>query len=191
MSFFSDLLATVLERRPRLPALTAIDSLTIDDLAVNLLSAPGEEASLKIARRIFGLYEAMDDDAKLAFFTMLAVKMNISPQDVRSALERYEASADRASYRAFMAAVDPPRQEFMRRLNQVSGGSGALVKMRADRTKPRAVQRNQNSVGVLRDKIFVLGCRTSHGLGSRHDKSTLRHNVQAPCVVIGPVSHRP
>lgn len=94
MSFFSDLLATVLERRPRLPALTAVDSLTIDDLAVNLLSAPGEEASLKIARRIFGLYEAMDDDAKLAFFTMLAVKMNISPQDVRSALERYEASAD-------------------------------------------------------------------------------------------------
>mgnify|MGYP001141554848 CR=1 FL=1 len=54
------------------------------------------------------------------------------PEAVRNALDAYEAEPSKASYRSYMAAAEPRRQELIRRLNSVPGATRALVEMRAD-----------------------------------------------------------
>jgi malonyl-CoA decarboxylase len=58
--------------------------------------------------------------------------MNIDPETVRSTLDNYERAPSKATYRAFAQAVEPGRQELIRRLNGVPGATGSLVEMRAD-----------------------------------------------------------
>ena len=58
--------------------------------------------------------------------------MDIDPQQVRDTLQAYEAEPGKASYRAYMSAAEPPRQELIRRLNMLPGATGRLVQMRAD-----------------------------------------------------------
>ena len=51
---------------------------------------------------------------------------------LRSALDAFEAAPSGTTYRAFTHACEAPRQELMRRLNAVPGGTERLVQMRAD-----------------------------------------------------------
>jgi malonyl-CoA decarboxylase len=75
----------------------------------------------------------MDDEAKLAFFRHIATDLAIAPSTLRAALDAYEAEGQsKATYRAVMTASEPPRQELIRRLNQVPGATKSLVRMRAD-----------------------------------------------------------
>jgi malonyl-CoA decarboxylase len=132
VTFLADLLSTVFERRYRWPSLDQDDDRPIEALAAELVSATGEVSGQTVARRILERYAQMDDTARLDFFRHLSLEMSIAPDAVRSALGAYEERQTKASYRAFMAAVEPPRQELIRRLNQVPGATGALVRMRAD-----------------------------------------------------------
>ena len=132
MTFLADLLSTVFERRYRWPSLEGDDDRPIEALTADLVGATGEVSGQSLARRILDRYDKMDDAAHLAFFRHLALEMTISPDAVREALDAYEEGQTKASYRAFVAAAEPPRQELFRRLNQVPGATGALVRMRAD-----------------------------------------------------------
>ncbi|HAR53691.1 MAG TPA: decarboxylase [Roseovarius nubinhibens] len=85
-----------------------------------------------MAEDILNGYAALDDEAKLGFFHHLATEMNIDPEQVRSTLDAYEREPSKASYRNFMTAAEPRRQELIRRLNRVPGATEALVDMRAD-----------------------------------------------------------
>ena len=98
-----------------------------------LIGAKGEISGLgRLARSILDGYERSDDAGRLAFFRHLAQDMAIDPDRVRTALGGYEAGAEHGRATAtFMAAAEPPRQELIRRLNQVPGATGALVEMRA------------------------------------------------------------
>ncbi len=104
----------------------------MEELAASLVSAAGETSGLAMARQILDRYTAMDDAAKQGLFVHLATAMNIAPNAVRDSLAAYEASPSKTTYRAFMAAAEPQRQELIRRLNQVPGATGVLVGMRAD-----------------------------------------------------------
>lgn len=128
----ADLLSTVFERRYRRKIHGAIDGRPIAELADALVGSTGEVSGLALAEEILLRFEAMDDDTKLGFFRYLATAMNIDPETVRATLHDYEKSPSKASYRAFAAAVEPARQEMVRRLNRVPGATGALVRMRAD-----------------------------------------------------------
>ncbi|MGX9182078.1 malonyl-CoA decarboxylase domain-containing protein [Mesorhizobium sp. BHbdii] len=132
MTLLADLLNTVFDRRVRFSSAPRRDSRLIETLTGELAAGNGDTAGVDTAREILARYDAMDDDAKLAFFRHLAVDMNIDPNAVRIALRDYEASPSGASYKAFTSAAEPPRQELIRRLNQVNGATGALVRMRAD-----------------------------------------------------------
>ena len=132
MTFLADLLSTVFERRYRWPSIDQDDGRPIEALTAELVGATGEVSGQTIARRILDRYGQMDDAARLDFFRHLALEMTIAPEAVRSALQAYEKKQSKASYRTFMAAAEPPRQELFRRLNQVPGATGALVRMRAD-----------------------------------------------------------
>ncbi|SFB07905.1 malonyl-CoA decarboxylase [Poseidonocella pacifica] len=131
MTILADLLSTVFERRlRRAPELQ--DDRPMPELTAKLLGATGEISGLSVAQVIFDRFERMEDAEKLDFFRHLAVDLNISASRVREALSDYEAAPTKATYRAFMAASEPPRQELVRRMNHVSGATGALVRMRAD-----------------------------------------------------------
>jgi malonyl-CoA decarboxylase len=131
MTLLADLLSTVFERRTR-RARGAADDRPFDALTADLIGATGEISGMNVARAILERYAAAEDAEKLGFFRHLAEGMTIDPVAVRDALDAYEAGQSKASYRAFMAAAEPPRQELIRRLNQVPGATKELVAMRAD-----------------------------------------------------------
>ena len=128
----SDLLSTVFARRYRRRMPLQSDRRPLSALADDLVGTTGEISGLAIAEDILSRFEIMDDAQKLEFFNYLATAMNIDPASVRRTLEAYEKIPSKASYRAFASAVEPARQEMVRRLNRVPGATGALVRMRAD-----------------------------------------------------------
>ncbi|NNF71299.1 MAG: malonyl-CoA decarboxylase [Rhodobacteraceae bacterium] len=132
MTMFADILSTVFERKVRFSGPASDDKRSTDELALALVGAAGEISGRALGRQILDRYEAMEDDEKLAFFRHLAEDMNIAPETVRACLAQYEAMPSKDSYRAFMTAAEPQRQELIRRLNMVPGATGRLVNMRAD-----------------------------------------------------------
>ncbi|MEL7255888.1 MAG: malonyl-CoA decarboxylase [Pseudomonadota bacterium] len=132
MSTFSDLLMTVFDRRVGLSVLRGDDARSIEELAEALIGTSGEDTGRDTGQRILARYTSLDAEGKRAFFHHLATKMDIEPDAVRTALSAYESEPSKQSYRAFMTASEPRRQEFFRRLNRVPGATERLVRMRAD-----------------------------------------------------------
>ena len=132
MTMLADLLVSVFDRRKVWRAPTQPSKKTLAELAFELVGSAGEASGLASAGAIMSGYASLDDEGKLSFFRMMAVEMNISPDKVRQALDDYEATPSKITYRGFASAVEPPRQELIRRLNRVPGATGGLVRMRAD-----------------------------------------------------------
>ncbi|MBL4767841.1 MAG: malonyl-CoA decarboxylase [Rhodobacteraceae bacterium] len=132
MTLFADLLSTVFERRFRQPASRRQDGRPLEELASDLVGSAGIISEQALAGDIISRFETLSDAKKLGFFRYIATVMNIDPAIVRTTLESYERNPSKSTYRAFMSAAEPRRQELIRRLNQVSGATGALVRMRAD-----------------------------------------------------------
>ncbi len=132
MSLLADLLATVFERATKSAAPEKWDERPVEELVSALIGSSGEVRGMALARQILDRYAAMDNSQKRAFFKFLATDMDIDAKAVRTSLAAYEKSPSKASYRAFMAAAEPSRQELVRRLNQVPGATESLVAMRKD-----------------------------------------------------------
>jgi malonyl-CoA decarboxylase len=129
---FADILSSVFERRQWIWDRGARSGRRADDLARALLGNRGEASGMAIARDLLQTYAEGDADARRAFFDVLARDLDIDPDAARAAINTYAARRDRASYAAYVAATEPKRQELIRRLNQVPGGTARLVAMRAD-----------------------------------------------------------
>ncbi len=133
MTLLADLLSTVFERRYRRhEAGAALDGRPLTELADALVGSTGETSGLALAEEILTRFDTLGDNEKLEFFRYLATAMNIDPEMVRSSLDEYERDPSKATYRNFAAAVEPARQEMIRRLNSVPGATGTLVQMRSD-----------------------------------------------------------
>ncbi len=130
MSMFAELLSTFFDRR------TAGD-VAIDDsqkempvLVSELMGIHGELSGMSIAGAILEKFSAFGPDEQLTFFQSLLNELDIDPGAVRTALDALEAKPGMATYQTFAAVAEPPRQEFIRRLNQYPGATAAIVKMR-------------------------------------------------------------
>lgn len=132
MMMLTDLLSTIFERRHRSGSGNGTDKRPFQALIVDLLGSTGEVSGAKVAQAILDRYAASSNTEKLAFFRHLAEDMTISPAKVRTALEAYETGQSKKSYRDFLVATESPRQELIRRLNQVPGATHRLVEMRSD-----------------------------------------------------------
>lgn len=132
MTLLADMLSTVFERRTAPWRGGGDDTRPLAELTADLIGARGEISGLTLARSILTRYATLDDDGKRAFFHHLAQDMGVDPDRVRVTIAAYEAGKTGATYRAFVEASEPPRQELIRRLNQVPGATHALVEMRAD-----------------------------------------------------------
>ncbi|NDV97711.1 malonyl-CoA decarboxylase [Salipiger sp. PrR002] len=131
MSLFADLLTTIFERRMGAAPRLRRDPRPLPTLVSDLLEARSEGVVTALARQVLQRYDGMSGPEKLEAFRGLAA-LNIDAADLRSALDAYEAAPSGRSYRAFMAAAEPPRAELLRRLNMVPGATERLVRMRSD-----------------------------------------------------------
>ena len=132
MSFFSDIISTVFERRYRSALSDEAGGRTVCQLAQDLLGSTGEVSGSTLSRLILDRYAAMYIQEKRAFFEFLMHDLEIDADNVIKTLQAYQTAPSRKSYRAFATACEPKRQELIRRLNQVSGATGQLVAMRRD-----------------------------------------------------------
>ena len=132
MTLLAELLSTVFERRYGQFTSKGGNTRPAEELADALVGSAGETSGLALASDLLAAYEGLEDDQKSAFFSYIATRMNIDPEAVRITLDAYEKMPSRYSYRAYMSASEPRRQELIRRLNRVPGATGALVRMRAD-----------------------------------------------------------
>ncbi len=132
MSRLADLLTTLFERRSDRWRRAPRDDRPVEALTRDLLGTAGEISGQVIAQQIFERYAEWDDEGRRGFFRHLAEDLDIDPEAVRDALAEYEAQPGKARYRAFLAAAEAPRQELIRRLNQLPDATRFLVAMRAD-----------------------------------------------------------
>lgn len=132
MSFFSDLISTVFERRYQKGLSDEADRRTVPELCEALLSSHGEVSGGALARNLLDRYAQMSDAEKLTFFEFMKTNLEIDPEEVMRTLNAYKSKPSKRTYRAFAAASEPRRQELARRLNQVPGATGQLVAMRKD-----------------------------------------------------------
>ncbi|MBI3453296.1 MAG: malonyl-CoA decarboxylase [Rhodospirillales bacterium] len=99
-------------------------------LCAKLVSERGEASGTALAREIVARYERMDEAGRLRFLAILATRYAPDPDAIRAAAEAYGRTSDFADYMALSRAVEPPRQELLRRINMAPGGTAAIVKMR-------------------------------------------------------------
>ena len=132
-STFQGVISALMDRGSKLlePFGIADDS-SLTALCNILLSSRGEASGVALAGRILTLYQAQSTAAKLAFFAELADRFDPNLERINTATQRYNDERSSAALEELNAAVESPRQELMRRLNQVPGGTAALVSMRAD-----------------------------------------------------------
>ena len=132
MSMMMELLANIFDRRYSPFEKGKNDNSSIIALVDKLIGTAGESSGIALATQILDCFEVSDDEDKLAFFNYLSSNMDIDFDVVQKALESYKVQPSKKTYYDYMQAVEPRRQELIRRLNQVSGATGKLVNMRAE-----------------------------------------------------------
>jgi len=97
-----------------------------------LLAGQGEASGIALSREVLRAYSRMDAEQRLAFFALLHDEYRPDPQRIRATAQRYLDSESVDDYLALYDAVEPPRQELLRRLNTAPHATGQLVAMRGD-----------------------------------------------------------
>lgn len=146
MSFFGELISTVFDRRYQKTLSDKVDDRSTFELCEALLSSFGEVSGVTLAQKILERYADMSMQEKTEFFEFLAHQLGINHTDVIDTLNAYQERPGKTTYRAFVAAAEPRRQELARRLNQVPGATGKLVAMRKDLLK---VLKERPELGAL------------------------------------------
>lgn len=135
MSYLGGLFSTVFERRFAREVSSDAEGRGINDLSLDLLGTQGEVSGSALAQLILDRYANADAKGKRAFFDFMTQDLEIDPVAIVESLKNYKEAPSKRSYRAYAQASEPKRQELLRRLNQVPGGTERLVSMRKDLLK--------------------------------------------------------
>ena len=103
---------------------------TIESLCRMMMNSDGEYSSLLLAERILNAYEKLDQAERLDFFNLLRTEYDVDAGDIKAAARAYAQESNTENLLRVTAAAEPGRQELLRRINLVSGGTRRLVKMR-------------------------------------------------------------
>ena len=118
--FLSNLLRLLRERR----------GTDMDFLCHHLLSERGEASQTVLAQEIIKAYNAMNSGERRNFFAMLCREFGPDEAAIVRAATAYKRTPDAANLAALSTAVEPPRQELLRRINTAPRGTETLVAMR-------------------------------------------------------------
>ncbi len=97
-----------------------------------LLSSLGEASGAALAERILKTYESREAAGRRAFFTILASRFGIDPDEAVASAVAYRDAPGPQTMQRFRDASEPRRQELLRRLNMAPGATAKLVAMRTD-----------------------------------------------------------
>jgi malonyl-CoA decarboxylase len=99
-------------------------------LCRRLLSERGEANSVAIARDLVARFAALGDESRVRFFEHLAVDFSPDPQVLLDSAQAYAADPSAANLIQLTRVVEPARQELLRRINRLPGGTAHIVAMR-------------------------------------------------------------
>jgi malonyl-CoA decarboxylase len=99
-------------------------------LCRRLLSERGEANSVAIARELVAGYEALTDESRNAFFEHLAQDFNPDAQALLASAQAYARDPNAEHLLQLTRDAEPPRQELLRRINRLPGGTAHIVAMR-------------------------------------------------------------
>jgi malonyl-CoA decarboxylase len=120
--FFSNLLRVLRNRRGS----------DMSFLCRHLLSSRGEASQTALAQEIIDAYRSMNSAERLQFFEMLCRDFSPDAGAILRAAAEYKRAPDPQTLTALSQAVEPPRQELIRRINTAPGGTQTLVALRKD-----------------------------------------------------------
>jgi malonyl-CoA decarboxylase len=101
------------------------------DSCRRLLTERGESNSQVLAATVMQRFGELSPDGVNAFFRILATGFDPDPEEVLRLAGLYAADRSPDHLVSLSKAAEPPRQELLRRLNRVAGGTALIVKMRA------------------------------------------------------------
>lgn len=130
ISYLQDLLSSLFERRD--VASPSPDARSLLALSASLLSDTGEVSGLHTASALLEKFALANTDQKQAFFQSLASDFDIDTEELASRTADYANERTAASLTRLLEVAEPKRQELLRRLNAVPGGTEKLVRMRED-----------------------------------------------------------
>src|ERR1700716_3604182 len=99
-------------------------------LCRHLLSQRGEASQTALAQEIITTYTAMDPTQRIRFYKMLSGEFSPDSKVLHRAAANYLEDPNEANLSLLSAAVEPPRQELLRRLNTAPRGTETLVAIR-------------------------------------------------------------
>jgi malonyl-CoA decarboxylase len=120
-----------------------------------LLSLQGEMNGMAAAR---ALVDDLDDPDKAAldgYFRHLATDLGPDPAEVLRRAQAYAAAPRADTLLALTAAVEPARQELLRRLNRAPGGTAAILRLRRALLKRLPAQPELQAIEA--DLLHLLG----------------------------------
>ncbi|MEM9471272.1 MAG: malonyl-CoA decarboxylase [Pseudomonadota bacterium] len=130
ITYFQDLLSSLFERRTSSPAKP--DARGMLALCNSLLADTGEVTGLQTASSLLATYSEADQDQKLEFFQSLASDFDIDTAALSERTGDYSRHRSADNLTRLLEVAEPRRQELLRRLNGVPGGTEKLVRMRED-----------------------------------------------------------
>ena len=99
-------------------------------LCRHLLSQRGEASQTALAQEIINTYTAMDPAQRLKFYEMLCGAFSPDSKALQRAAANYLKNPNELNLSVLSAAVEPPRQELLRRINTAPRGTETLVAIR-------------------------------------------------------------
>lgn len=130
ITYFQDMLSSLFERRTSSSAKP--DARGMLALCTSLLADTGEVTGLQTGSALLATYSQADQDQKLAFFKSLASDFDIDTEALADRTGDYAAERSAGNLTRLLDVAEPRRQELLRRLNGVPGGTEKLVRMRED-----------------------------------------------------------
>lgn len=95
-----------------------------------LLSERGEANSVSIARDLVARFGTLADDQQTLFFERLSRDFSPDPQAVLQSAQAYADEPSALNLIRLTHLAEPPRQELLRRINRLPGGTASIVAMR-------------------------------------------------------------
>jgi acyl-CoA synthetase (AMP-forming)/AMP-acid ligase II len=168
-SFLSDLFQTISERgrdllvrtRGRAKPSSEVRTESLVELCEHLLSGRGEASGVALAAEILESYRELKTGERVAFFEALAHRFGPDRDRLKQAAEHYLKAPSEQGEEELQDAVEPRRQEIVRRLNLAPDGTETLVAMRAHLLD--ALSRRGDLSAVDRDFVHLFSSWFNRG----------------------------
>ena len=106
------------------------EDLDLSTLAEALLSRRGEASGMMLAQQLLDTFEHSSSASQLDFFLSLAENFAANTQKLQEAVAKYQEAPCEETLASLSKAIEPRRQELIRRLNHSAGGTHRLINMR-------------------------------------------------------------